>query len=144
MTIAPTSPTQAVAVSNYPVYAQAKAYLRKFFKRGKGTPRRTRRYAFYEHSLGVDVIVIRVVNDIYEVRAYPFLAYYVASVEEAQAVQPFRGWLFARDSRTCSVVYIAGSQRLGIPLYKLVKKAIRREGTLRGTDFSYRKLLASS
>ncbi len=141
MTIAPTSPTQAVAVSNYPVYAQAKAYLKKFFKRGKRTPRRTRRYAFYEHSLGVDVIVIRVVDDIYEVRAYPFAAYYVASVEEAQAVQPFRGWLFARDSRTRSIVYIAGSQRLGIPLYKLVKKAIRHEGTLARGNSYYRKLV---
>ncbi len=135
MTNAPPHPTPAPEVSSYPNYAQARAYLRKFFKRGKRTPRRTRRYAFYEHSPGVDVIVIRVVDDIYEVRSYPFAAYYVASIEEAQAVQPFRGWLFKRDSRAHSIVYITGSQRLGIPLYKLVKAAIKQKGRPAAASF---------
>ncbi|GAI82158.1 unnamed protein product, partial [marine sediment metagenome] len=117
-------------VSKYPNQAQAKAYLNDFLA---GTVRpflQTARYAYYQHSPSIQVIIIHLKRHIYEVRAYPVDAFFVSSIEEALKVHDFRAWLFTLDDRTRSIHYIIGSQRVGIQRYKQAKRAIRSNRTL--------------
>ncbi|MBA7662945.1 hypothetical protein ES703_70978 [subsurface metagenome] len=135
MTSAPPHPTPTPEVSSYPNYAQGRARLRNFLRRGRKAYIRTKRYAYYRYSDTLDIIVIRIVPAIYEVRAYPVSALMVGSVEEALTIQPFRAWLFARNHHTGAIYYITGSQRAGIENYKKVRAIIRRAGTLATASF---------
>ena len=121
-------PTQTLEVSRYPNYPQAKAYLVNFLKHGARAIIRTERYAYYQHSPSLRVIVIRLAHDIYEIRAYPWSALYVSTVDEALRIPEFMGWLFTLDYRTKHIAYIIGSQRAGIERYNQVRKAIRNKG----------------
>jgi len=143
VTEAPTKPTPTSEVSRYPYYATAEAYLKNFLGRGRRHYFKTSRYALYRYSATMDVIVSRLAPHIYEVKAYPPAALNVGSIEEALTIQPFRAWIFTNDPRSHSLTYFWGSQRDGLEHYKLVAKAIRREGTLSKAQFYYRKLLAS-
>ncbi|MBA7539637.1 hypothetical protein ES705_31917 [subsurface metagenome] len=144
MTKEPTEPTPAKATSKYPVCVQAKAYLRKFLGRGRGWHIKTRLHAEYRYSASLDVIVRRLCPHIYEVKARPPGALMVASPEEGVAIEEFRGWIFVNDPRTRKSVLIASTRKVGLELYRLVKSAIRHEGTLARAEIYYRKLLASS
>ncbi len=137
----PTEPTPAKATSKYPHWLQARAYLRKFLGRGKRHFIKTRRYAYYQHSPSILVIVIRLAPHIYEVRAYPPDSFIVGSLEEAQVVQDFRAWIFVNDPRSRKSVLIISTLRVGKELYRLVAKAIRHEGTLARANSYYRKLV---
>ena len=123
-------PTLAAHLSKYPIYGQARAYLKNFLRHGRRPFLRTKRYAYYRHSPTIQVIVIRLKPQIYEVRAYPVDGYYVATLEEALKVQDFRAWLFARDDRNRNVYYIIGSQAVGVEHYNQVKRAIKAKPTL--------------
>ncbi|GAJ02084.1 unnamed protein product [marine sediment metagenome] len=130
MSRAPAHPTLAAEVSKYPTQSQAKVYLRDFLT---GTVRaflQTARYAYYQHSPSIQVIIIHLKRHIYEVRAYPVDAFFVSSIDEALKVHDFRAWLFTLDDRTRSIHYIAGSQRIGVQRYKQVKRAIKSNRTL--------------
>jgi len=130
MSKAPAHPTLATQVSKYPNQAQARVYLTDFLA---GTVRpflQTARYAYYQHSPSIQVIVIHLKRHIYEVRAYPIDAFYVATLEEALKVHELRAWLFTLDDRTRSIYYIIGSQRIGVRRYKQVKRAIKSNPTL--------------
>ncbi|GAH69675.1 unnamed protein product, partial [marine sediment metagenome] len=117
-------------VSRYPNYAQARAYLANFIRHGRRAFLRTKSYAYYQHSPSLQVIVNYVARNILEVRAYPVDGFKVATIEEAQRAEDFRGWLFVYDYRTPSIHYITGSQREGIELYKLIRTAIRQKRKL--------------
>ncbi|MBA7546122.1 hypothetical protein ES705_38505 [subsurface metagenome] len=143
MTKEPTEPTPAKATSKYPVCVQAKAYLRKFLGRGRGWRIKTRLHAECRYSASLDVIVRRLAPHIYEVKAYPPAAIMVASPEEGLAIEGFRGWIFVNDPRSRKSVLIASTQKAGLELYRLVKSAIKHEGTLSKANFYYRRLLAS-
>ncbi|MBA7662917.1 hypothetical protein ES703_70950 [subsurface metagenome] len=143
MTEAPTSPTPAKTASKYLHWKQAEAYLRNFLGRGRRHYIKTNQYAKYRCSIDLDVIVIRLAPHIYEVRAYPLAALYVVSLEDGLTIEEFRGWIFINDPRTRKSVLFFSSQREGIESYRLVKLAIRHEGTLARADFYYRRLLAS-
>lgn len=123
--------------SKYPNYLQARAYLVNFLKHGRRAFIRTKRYAYYRHSPSLRVLVIYVVRNILEVRAYPGNGFPVVSIEEALRAEDFRGWLFAYDYRTRSIYYITGSQRQGIGLYKLIKQAIKSKRKLTRASRSY-------
>ena len=143
MTIAPAKPAPLTRLSRYPNYVQAKSYLVNFLGRGRRHYFKTSQYAKYQFSSTIGVIVICLAPHIYEVRAFPLDSFIVGSLEEAQAVDPFRGWIFAQDPRSRSTTYITGTMREGVELYNLHRKAIRHEATLTRADFYYRKLLAS-
>ena len=143
MTKAPISPTPTNGVTKYPVYSQAKAFLKNFLGRGRGWHIKTRLHAEYRYSASLDVIVRRLAPHIYEVKAYPPAALNVASPEEGVAIEEFRGWIFVNDPRTRKSVLIASTQKVGLELYRLVKSAIRHEGKLARAEIYYRKLLAS-
>ena len=140
MTIAATKPTLPLEVSRYPNYAQALAYLRNFLRHGRKAYLRTKRYAYYQHSPSLQVIVIRLALGIFEVRAYPPDGLICATLEEALAAEEFRGWLFTLDYRTNRIYYITGSQKEGVELYKLIRLAIRRKGKLTGASRYYQAL----
>ncbi|GAI79811.1 unnamed protein product, partial [marine sediment metagenome] len=124
-------------VSSYPNYAQAKAYLKNFLKHGRRAFIRTKRYAYYQHSPSLRVIVVYVKKNILEVRAYPVDGFCFANIEEALRVEDFRAWLFVYDYRYRSINYITGSQREGIELYKLIKWGIKRKGNLARASYHY-------
>ncbi|MBA7587241.1 hypothetical protein ES708_29263 [subsurface metagenome] len=130
MTIAATRPAQPLEVSRYPNYAQALAYLRNFLRHGRRAYLRTKRYAYYQHSPSLQVIVIRLALGIFEVRAYPPDGLLCATLEEALIAEEFRGWLFALDYRTNRIYYITGSQKVGIERYQGIKRAIREKQKL--------------
>jgi hypothetical protein len=123
-------PLLATQVSKYPNYPQAKAYLIDFLAHGRRAFFRTHRYAYYKHSLSIQIIVIHLKSGIYEVRAYPVDAFSVATLEKALKVHDFRAWLFTLDYRTRKIYYIAGSQKAGIERYKQVKQVIKTKPTL--------------
>ncbi len=143
MTEAPTSPALTAGLTRYPHWLQARAYLKNFLGRGRRHFIKTKRYALYRYSHTLAVIVIRLAPHVYEVRAYPVAALNVGSVEEGLAIEEFRGWIFINDPRTRKSVLFFSSQREGIESYRLVRLAIRHEGTLARADFYYRRLLAS-
>ncbi|GAI66143.1 unnamed protein product, partial [marine sediment metagenome] len=65
MTMAKTHPLLATQVSKYPTQSQAKVYLRDFLA---GTVRafiQTARYAYYQHSPSIQVIIIHLKRHIY-------------------------------------------------------------------------------
>ncbi len=126
MTLVAPHPTQTLEVSRYPNYKQALAYLRNFLRHGQRAIIRTKRYAYYQHSSSLRVIVIRLAPVIFEVRAYPWNGLYVSTINEALRIPEFRGWLFARDYCTNRIYYITGSQRAGIERYNRVKRAIKQ------------------
>lgn len=123
-------PTPTAQVSRYPIYPQARAYLRNFLRRGRRAFLRTKRYAYYQHSPSIRVIVIRLIPGIFEVRAYPVDGFCFASLEEALKADEFRAWLFALDDRYRKLYYIAGTQRVGTDLYALIKQALKLRGKL--------------
>ncbi|GAI62183.1 unnamed protein product, partial [marine sediment metagenome] len=82
MSEAVSHPVLATEVSKYPNYNQAEAYLKNFLRHGRRAFLRTRRHAYYQHSLSIQVIVIRLIRHLYEVRAYPVDAFFVATLEE--------------------------------------------------------------
>ena len=123
-------PVLATQVSMYPNYNQAEAYLKNFLRHGRRSFVRTKRYAYYQHSPSIRVIVFRIAHHIYQVRAYPQNAFCVATLEEGLKVQDFRAWLFAHDQRNRRTYYITGSQRAGIERYNQVKRLIRSNPTL--------------
>jgi len=135
-----TVPVPVKAVSRYPNYAQAKAYLVNFLRHGRRAFLHTKRYAYYQPSGSLRVIVIRLRHGIFEVRAYPVDGYYVASIEQALAAEEFRAWLFALDYRNRSIYYITGSQREGIGLYKLIKQAIKSKRKLARASQAFLRL----
>jgi len=137
MRVVSTQPRPAVAVSRYPNHAQAKAYLVNFLKHGRRAFIRTKRYAYYQHSSDLRVLVIYVARNILEVRAYPVDGYHFATIEEALRAEDFRGWLFAYDYRNHSIYYIAGTQRIGIELYKFVRLGIRKKGNMARASRAY-------
>lgn len=132
----------AFEVSKYPNYSQARAYLVNFLRRGRKAFIRTKRYAYYQHSPSLRVIVIRLVHGIFEVRAYPFDGLCFVTLEEVLKAEDFRAWLFALDYRTNRIYYINGSQRLGIEGYKGVKKAVSEQPKLAKADQTYLSILA--
>lgn len=138
-TVAP-PPTLGIELSRYPSYARARAYLVNFLKRGRRAFIRTKRYAYYQHSPSLRVIVIRLAPGIFEVRAYPVDGYSFATLDEARLAEDFRAWLFALDYRTRNIYYITGSQREGIYLYKLIRLAIRHKQSLARATPYYRTL----
>jgi len=123
-------PTLATHVSKYPTQSQAKVYLRDFLTGSVRAFLQTARYAYYQHSPSIQVIIIHLKRHIYEVRAYPVDAFFVSTLEEALKVHDFRAWLFALDYRTRSIHYIIGSQRIGVQRYKQAKRAIKSNPTL--------------
>ncbi len=127
----------ATKVSKYPNYVQAKAYLKNFLKHGRRSFIRTNRYAYYQHSGSLRVIVIRLVHDIYEVRAYPTDGFLVESIEEALRAEDFRAWMFTYDYCNRSIYYITGTQRVGIDTYRQVKQAIKKKGKLARASRAY-------
>ncbi|GAI60496.1 unnamed protein product [marine sediment metagenome] len=127
----------ATEVSKYPNYLQAKAYLRNFLRHGRRAFLRTKRYAYYQHSPTLRVIVIYVSKNILEVRAYPVDGFLFATIEEAVRAEDFRGWLFTYDYRNRSIYYITGSQRVGIDNYRQVKRAIQKERELARASQAY-------
>ncbi|GAH26819.1 unnamed protein product [marine sediment metagenome] len=127
----------AFEVSRYPNYSQARAYLVNFLRRGKRAFIRTKRYAYYQHSPSLRVIVIRLVPGIFEVRAYPVDGFCFVTLEEVLKAEDFRAWLFALDYRTSQINYITGSQREGIELYKLIRLGIKKKGKLASASQSY-------
>jgi len=137
MAIAPAKPTLTTGVSRYPNYAQARAYLRNFLRHGRRAFIRTKHYAYYQHSPSLRVLVIYVERNILEVRAYPVDGFFFATIEEALSVEDFRGWLFALDYRYRKIYYITGSQRVGIELYSLIKRGIKKKGKLATTSQGY-------
>ena len=141
MTKEPTEPTPAKAASKYPHWKRARAYLNNFLDRGRRHFIKTRRYALYQYSPSILVIVIRLAPHIYEVRAYPPDSFIVGSLEEAQVVQDFRAWIFVNDPRSRKRKLIISTLRVEIELYRLVAKAIRHEGTLAKANSYYRKLV---
>ncbi|MBA7586790.1 hypothetical protein ES708_28795 [subsurface metagenome] len=143
MTKEPTEPTPAKATSKYPHWKQAEAYLRKFLGRGRGWRIKTKLHAECRYSASLDVIVRRLAPHIYEVKACPPGALMVASPEEGAVIEEFRGWIFVNDPRSRKSVLITSTQKVGLELYRLVKSAIRHEGTLARAAFYYRRLLAS-
>ena len=130
MTEAQPRPTLAAQLSKYPIYGQARAYLKNFLRHGRRSFVRTKRYAYYQYSPSIRVIVVRLKPQIYEVRAYPQNAFCVATLEEGLKVQDFRAWLFAHDQRNRNVYYIIGSQAVGVEHYNQVKRAIKAKPTL--------------
>jgi len=116
--------------SRYPNYSQAKAYLLDYLGHGRRSFLRTRRHAYYQHSLSIHVIVMRLNRHLYEVRAYPVDAFIVATLEEALKVQDFRAWLFAYDRRNRTTYYIIGSQKVAIEHYNQAKRDIKNNRTL--------------
>ncbi len=137
MSSAPSHPTLATQVSKYPTQSQAKVYLRDFLTGSVRAFLQTARYAYYQHSPSIRVIIIHLKRHIYEVRAYPVDAYFVSTLEEALKVQDFRAWLFTLDDLTRSIHYIIGSQRIGVQRYKQVKRAVKRNRTLVLASQSY-------
>jgi len=137
MTLETGPPVQRPLVSKYPNYAQAKAYLRNFLRQGRRAFIRTKRYAYYQHSPSLRVLVIRVERNILEVRAYPVDGFYFTTIEEALSAEDFRAWLFALDYRYRKIYYIIGSRRVGIELYKLIKRGIKSKGKLASASQSY-------
>jgi len=137
MTRVATQPVPVVGISNYPNYAQARAYLKNFIRHGRRAFIRTKRYAYYQHSGSLRVIVILLAHDIYEVRAYPWSVLYVATIEQALAAEEFRAWLFAYDYHNRSIYYITGSQRVGIDNYRQVRQAIKKGQKLDRASQSY-------
>ncbi len=144
MTKEPTEPTPAKAASKYPVCVEAKAYLRKFLGRGRGWRIKTKLHAECRYSASLDVIVRRLAPHIFEVRAYPPGDLFFGSMEEGAVIEEFRGWIFVNDPRSRKSVLITSTLRVGIELYRLVKSAIRHEGTLARAIFYYHKLLNGS
>ncbi len=130
MSIAVEQPQQRTLVSRYPNYAQARAYLRNFIRHGRRAFIRTKRYAYYQHSPSLQVIVIYVARNILEVRAYPVDGYCAATIEEALAAEELRAWLFAHDYCHHKIIYITSTQRVGIKRYKLFKAALKNKGVL--------------
>ncbi|GAI26689.1 unnamed protein product [marine sediment metagenome] len=130
-------PAQTLEVSRYPNYAQALAYLVNFLRHGRRAFIRTKRYAYYQHSSSLCVLVIRLAPAIFEVRSYPVDGYCFASLAEALKAEDFRAWLFALDYRYHSITYITGSQRVGIDRYKQVKKAIKDKRILARASQGY-------
>ncbi len=124
-------------VSEYPNYAQAKAYLKNYLRHGRRSFIHTKRYAYFQHSSLLRVIVIRLVRDIYEVRAYPMDTLYVATIEQALNAENFRAWILASDYRNHSIYYITGTQRVGTQLYKLIKQAIKSKRKLSRASLAY-------
>ncbi|GAI67798.1 unnamed protein product [marine sediment metagenome] len=137
MSKAPAHRTLSAHVSKYPVYGQARAYLKNFLRHGRRSFIRTKRYAYYKYSLSILVIVIRIAHDIYEVRAYPVDAFFVATLEQALKLHDFRGWLFCYDYRTRSIHYIIGSQTTGVKHYSQVKRVIKSNRTLAQASQAY-------
>jgi len=134
---APAHRTLTAHVSKYPVYGQARAYLKNFLRHGRRSFIRTHRYAYYKYSLSILVIVIHIAHDIYEVRAYPWDTFCVATLEQALKVHDFRAWLFCYDYRTRSIYYIIGSQTTGVKHYSQVKRAIKSNRTLAQASQAY-------
>ena len=118
-------PAPSAQVSRYPIYPQAKAYLSNFLRHGRRALIRNKKYAYYQHSPTIRVLVIRLVHDIYEVRAYPWGELLVSTIEEALSIPQFVGWIFAYDYRTKRIAYITSTIRAGIDKYKLTKRAIK-------------------
>ncbi|MBA7670406.1 hypothetical protein ES703_78552 [subsurface metagenome] len=141
MTEAPAEPTLAAGPTKYPHWTQARAYLKKFLGRWRGWHSKSHLCAKCRYSASLDIIVIRLAPNIFEVRAYPPDGFIVGSLEEALVVQDFRAWIFVNDPRTRSITYFWGSQKDGLEHYKLVAKAIRHEGTLARANSYYRKLV---
>ncbi|GAI62473.1 unnamed protein product [marine sediment metagenome] len=137
MSKAPAHRTLSAHVSKYPVYGQARAYLKNFLRHGRRSFIRTKRYAYYQHSPSIRVIVIRIAHHIYEVRAYPVDDFHVATIEQALKVHDFRAWLFCYDYRTRSIYYIIGSQTTGVKHYSQVKRAIKSNRTLAQASRNY-------
>jgi hypothetical protein len=144
MTKAPTSPTPTNGITEYPHWKQAEAFLKNFLGRGRGWHIKTRLHAEYRYSASLDVIVRCLAPHIYEVKAYPPGDLFFASPEEGAVIEEFRGWIFVNDPRSRKSVLITSTLRVGIELYRLVKSAIRHEGTLARAIFYYHKLLNGS
>jgi len=144
MTKAPTSPTLPACITKYPVCVQAKAYLKKFLGRWGGWYSKSRQYGKCRYSASLDIIVIRLANNIFEVRAYPPDGLVVGSLEESLLIEEFRGWIFANDPRSRKSVLITSTLRVGVELYKLARLAIRHKGTLNRASQLYRTLLPGS
>ncbi|MBA7589346.1 hypothetical protein ES708_31428 [subsurface metagenome] len=134
-------PALALGVSRYPNYAQALAYLRNFLRRGRRAFIRTNRYAYYQHTPSLQVLVSRLAPDIFEVRAYPVDGHSFPTLGEALAAEEFRGWLFTLDYLTNRIYYITGSQKEGVELYKLIRLAIKHKGGLTRASRFYQALL---
>ncbi|GAI70099.1 unnamed protein product [marine sediment metagenome] len=137
MSEAQTQPVLTARVSKYPNYNQAEAYLKNFLRHGRRSFVRTKRYAYYQHSPSIRVILFRIAPDIYQVRAYPIDAFFFATLEEALKVQDFRAWLFTHDQRNRRTYYIIGSQRVGIERYNQAKRLIRSNPTLAQASQAY-------
>ena len=143
MTEAPTSPTLTDGITKYPVCVQAKAYLRKFLRRWGGWYLKNRQYGKCRYSASLDIIVIRLANNIFEVRAYPPDNLRIDSLEEALKIEEFRGWIFANEPRFRKSKLIVSTQKMGVEPYKLARLAIRHKGKLARAEIYYRKLLAN-
>jgi hypothetical protein len=141
MTKAPISPTPTNGVTKYPVYSQAKAFLKNFLGRGRGWKVKTRLHAEYRYSDSLDVIVRRLAPHIYEVKAYPPDALVFAEPQDGLAIEELRGWIIVSDPQSRKSVLIFSTLKVGIEPYRLVKSAIRHEGKLARAEIYYRKLL---
>ncbi|GAI66865.1 unnamed protein product [marine sediment metagenome] len=141
MTIATQHPTLALEVSKYPVYSQAEAFLRKFLGRWPGWSSKNHRYAKCQLSASLDIIVVRLAPHIYEVRAYPTGALMVGDLEEALAIEDYRGWIIVSIPHTKKIKFIFSTQVKGIEVYRLVRADIRHKGTLARAENYYRKLI---
>ncbi len=141
MTKAAQHPTLAAGLTRYPHWKQAEAYLKKFLGRWQEWYSKSHLCAKCRYSASLDIIVIRLAPNIYEVRAYPPGALMVASLEEGLAIEEFRGWIFVNGPRSRKSVLIASTQRIGVEPYKLARLAIRHKGTLNQASQLYRTLV---